>query len=191
MTNRSHHNDKNTWAVLLIGCLFLFSCENDPREVDMWTARKVMVEEARNIESYLSQGGMLRARLTSPLMLRYHADTVYAEFPNTLHVDFFDSTLQVESWLTSQYGKYFETQNKVYLRDSVTVINREGDTLRTPELWWDQSLEKFYTNKPARLDGKDKHIIGNQGLDASQDLKIITFKYPTGPLKVKESGLPE
>lgn len=171
---------------LIILFALLVSCENDPQEVDQWTSRKILVEEARDIESYLSQDGELRAKLTSPLMYRYQMDTVYAEFPNTLHVDFYDSTVSIESWLTAGYGKYFETQNRVFLRDSVTVINRLGDTLRTPELWWDQNEKKFYTDQPARLDGPDKHIVGNQGLEASQDLKIITFKYPTGPIKVRE-----
>ena len=96
-----------------------------------------------------------------------------------------------ESWLFAKYGIYYDNLNKVFLRDSVIVINIEGDTLRTPELWWDQSSGKFYTDKPARLDGKDKHITGNQGLEATQDLKIIQFKYPTGPFNVKEGSMPQ
>jgi LPS export ABC transporter protein LptC len=185
------------YSAFLVPCtlyllIFLFAaCENDPAEVKNWTERKTLMEEGRNVESYLSQGGVMRAKLKSPLMYRSQTDTVYTEFPNTLHVDFYDDSVQVESWLTSQYGKYYENLNKVYLRDSVTVINREGDTLRCPELWWDQSLQKFYTDKPARLDGPDKHITGNQGLEATQDLKVVIFKYPTGPFQVKEGGLPE
>ena len=120
--------------------LFLFSgCENDPKDIDNWTKRVDMIEEAKNIESYLSQGGTLRAKLISPLMYRYQKDTIYTEFPKTLHVDFYDDSMRVESRLTALYGKYMENLNKVYLRDSVTVINVEGDTLRCPELWWDQN----------------------------------------------------
>jgi len=170
--------------------IFLFSaCENDPKDIENWTKRADLREEAKNIESYLSQGGVLRAKLISPLMYRYQKDTIYTEFPNTLYVDFYDDSMRVESWLTSRYGKYMENLNKVYLRDSVTVINREGDTLRCPELWWDQNQQKFYTDKPARLDGKDKHITGNQGLEATQDLKVITFKFPTGPFQMKEGSM--
>ncbi|TAL46765.1 MAG: LPS export ABC transporter periplasmic protein LptC [Chitinophagaceae bacterium] len=150
-----------------------------------------MTEEARDIESYMSQQGQMRAKLTSPFMIRYITDTVYVEFPKTLHVDFFDDSTLVETRLDALYGKYYESLNKVYLRDSVRVINRDGDTLRCPELWWDQTLQKFYTDKPARLDGNDKHLVGNQGLEATQDLKVITFKYPTGPFRVKESSVPQ
>ena len=173
-------------AALLTGCFFLLGCENDPKVLQEWNEKKILVEEGRDIESYLSQQGKMKAKLVSPLMYRYQTDTVYTEFPQTLHVDFYDDSIQVESELDALYGKYFENLNKVYLRDSVRVFNRAGDTLRCPELWWDQDKQMFYTDKPARLDGKDKHLVGNQGLEASQDLKTIIFKYPTGPFQVKE-----
>jgi len=178
-------------AALVTGCFFLSGCENDPKVLQELSEKKIMTEEARDIESYMSQQGQMRAKLTSPFMIRYITDTVYVEFPKTLHVDFFDDSTLVETRLDALYGKYYESLNKVYLRDSVRVINRDGDTLRCPELWWDQTLQKFYTDKPARLDGNDKHLVGNQGLEATQDLKVITFKYPTGPFRVKESSVPQ
>lgn len=178
-------------AALVTGCFFLSGCENDPKVLQELSEKKIMTEEARDIESYMSQQGQMRAKLTSPFMVRYITDTIYVEFPKTLHVDFYDDSTLVETRLDALYGKYYESLNKVYLRDSVRVINRDGDTLRCPELWWDQTLQKFYTDKPARLDGNDKHLVGNQGLEATQDLKVITFKYPTGPFQVKESSVPQ
>ena len=119
-------------------------------------------------------------------MYRYQRDTVFTEFPNSLHVDFYDDSVRVESWLTAKYGIYYDNLNKVFLRDSVVVINKEGDTLRTPELWWDQNLQKFYTTKPSRIDGKDKHIYCRDGIDAPQDMKVFTCHFPTGPFNLKE-----
>ena len=178
-------------CILLFTTFIFISCENDPKEIENWTRKAELKEEAKTIESYLSQSGVMKAKLTAPLMYRYQRDTVYTEFPNTLHVDFYDDSVRVESWLTAQYGIYYDNLNKVFLRDSVTVINNDGDTLRCPELWWDQNQQKFYTDKPARLDGPDKHITGNQGLEATQDLKVIQFKYPTGPFNVKEGSMPQ
>lgn len=150
-----------------------------------------MVEEARNIESYLSQDGRLKAKLTAPLMLRVMADTLYIEFPETLHSDFYDDSGKVETWLDAKYGKYFENLNKVYLRDSVVVINVKGDTLRSPDLWWDQSARIFYTDSPATYFGVNRRIYGDKGLVATQDLNSITFKRPTGTVRVPESGFPQ
>ena len=174
-------------AAIFCSCFFILGCENDVSEVNAWNTRKVMVEEATNIESLLSQQGKLRAKLVAPLMLRYLADTVYIEFPKKLHVDFFDSTGKKDSQLDALYGKYFEHLNKVYLRDSVVVANIKGDTLRCPELWWDQNTRKFYTDKLVRLKTVDKQIYGGKGMEAEQDLTSWTIFEPTGIVMLKDS----
>jgi len=175
-------------AVLIMGCFFVYGCENDPKQIDDLTKKVVMVEEAKNVESYLSQEGMMKAKLTAPVMLRVLYDTVYVEFPRTLHVDFYNDSTKIETWLDSKYGKYFETLDKVYLRDSVIVINVRGDTLRAPELWWDQKAKLFYTDSVAEYHGVGKHIFGGKGLTATQDMSEVTFKMPTGPVKISKEG---
>lgn len=177
------------YSTLLI-LLFFSSCENDPKVIENWTKKAELREEAKTIESYLSQSGVMKAKLTAPLMYRYQRDTVFTEFPNTLHVDFYNDSVRVESWLTAKYGIYYDNLNKVFLRDSVMVINKDGDTLRTPELWWDQNMQKFYTDKPSRIDGKDKHIYCRDGIDAPQDMKSFTCHFPTGPFGIKEGNMP-
>lgn len=146
-----------------------------------------MIEEAKKVESFFSQDGIMKAKLKAPLMLRV-LDSQYVEFPNTLHVDFYDDSTRIESWLDSKYGKYFESQDKVYLRDSVIVINVKGDTLKAPDLWWDQNAKIFYTDKPALYLAKDKRILGKDGLIATQDMSSVTFKGPEGPIGVPENG---
>jgi LPS export ABC transporter protein LptC len=177
---------------LLLIAIFLSSCENDPNKIKELTEKVIMVEEARNVESYLSQDGHIKARLRAPLMLRVSADTFYTEFPNSLHCDFFNDSNKVETWLDSKYGKYFDNLNKVYLRDSVIVINVNGDTLKSPDLWWDQNTKLFYTDKMAYYFTKDKQITSGKGLEATQDFSRITFKnllYST--VKVPENGFPK
>jgi len=174
----------STAAILC--CFFVFGCVNDPKTIRELTEKKIMVDQAKNIVSYLSQQGHLKAKLTAPIMNRYEADTTYFEFPNTLHVDFFDDSAKLESWLDSKHGKYFESLNKVYLWDSVTVINVNGDTMRSPDLWWDQNTKLFYTDKLAEYRTKSKQIMGGRGAEATQDLTSITFKQPTGHVSVNE-----
>jgi LPS export ABC transporter protein LptC len=145
-------------AAIIFSCFFVLGCENDESAINEWMDKKVMVEEAKGVTSLFSQGGKLRAKLTSPLMLRYLGDTIYIEFPNTLHVDFYDSTKTRESWVDAMYGKYYENLNKVLLKDSVQVINIKGDTLKTPELWWDQNLKIFFTDSTVRINQRQKNI---------------------------------
>ena len=176
-------------AALITGCCFFYSCENDPKVVDDLTRNVIEVEEGRQIEAYLSQEGSMKAKLSAPLMLRVLLkDTPYVEFPKALHVDFFNDAAKIETWLDSKYGKYFESIDKVYLRDSVIVINVRGDTLRAPELWWDQKAKLFYTDSVAEYHRIDKHIFGGKGLIATQDMTEVTFKIPTGIVNVDKNG---
>jgi LPS export ABC transporter protein LptC len=157
-------------AAFFGSCFFIVACENDIREVDKHFRKKAAIEEAFGVESYMSQEGKVKAKLTAPYMIRNLADSAYLEFPRTLHVDFFNDTLAIESTLDALYARHLETEGKVLLRDSVVVINKfKGDTLRTSELWWDRNKQEFYTDKPVRIFQRVGYTFGKFGMRAKQD----------------------
>lgn len=177
-------------SAALCGCIFLSACENDEKVVKEFFDKKIGVDEARDIESYLSQGGKMKGKLTAPVMFRYQDTLPRIEFPNTLHVDFFDDSLTIESQLDARFARYFESQNKVFLKDSVTVFNIQGDTLHCQELWWDQGLQKFHTDKPVRIHRKDMIMIG-VGLSAPQNFKTFEmYKITNSIIRMSSSDFP-
>ena len=122
--------------------------------------------------------GKMRAHLTAPLLLRYDGDSGRkSEFPNSLHVDFYNDSTKIESQLRARYGRYIENENKVFLRDSVVAFNTKGDTLFCEELYWDQALQKFYTDKKVTLSKNYRRtlITGMHGMTATQDLSSVSF----------------
>lgn len=175
-----------------MAALAWFSCENSESDIKALSDKKIQKDEAIKVESFLSQGGVVKARLTAPVMLHVMSqtriDTPYVEFPKTLHVDFFNEQKTVESRLDSKYGRYFESLQKVYLRDSVRVISINGDTLNCHDLWWDQEKQKFYTDKPAILRRPADFIDAKLGLEASQDFKDIKFVKVTDSRILTEEG---
>ncbi|MFN4007851.1 MAG: LPS export ABC transporter periplasmic protein LptC [Chitinophagaceae bacterium] len=179
-------------AAAIVGCFFMVSCENSLQEVRGLSERKTGVEEAVNIDSYLSTEGKMRARLTAPLMYRYMIDTPRVEFPKTLHVDFYTINKQIETKLDARFGRYLENDNKVLLKDSVVVITVKGDTLLTDELYWDQLQQIFYTDKPVKILKPADKIFSKKGLRATQDLKSITLFNinPDTYLSVADSAMP-
>jgi len=161
-------------------CLLLASCENDITVVRALGVHKPGIEEGKKIESYLSNDGKLKAKLLAPVMLRYQAvnqnDTVKVEFPNTLHVDFYDTLTTIDSRLDARYGKYLENDQKIFLRDSVVFYNRKGDTLWCNELWWNQNTGTFFTDKPVIISqANPRQKIYGQGLNADQNFKWFTL----------------
>jgi len=185
MTNHFFHTGFLK-AALILSCFLFVGCENDPNEVKAWTENKTMVEVGKDIESLISQGGTIKAKLMAPHMLRYQKDTALVEFPNTLKVDFYNAEGVIESHLDAKYGKYYEHFNRVLLRDSVVAFNFTGDTLHTEELWWDQSTQLIHTNKPVRI-RKSGNLIFGVGMDAKQDLSDIRIRQVTGTLQVPDS----
>jgi LPS export ABC transporter protein LptC len=179
---------KKLLAAFLGSCFFVCSCENDMNVVRNLGKKKIGVEEAKQIESFLSQGGKVKAKLTAPLMLRYQLDTVKVEFPKSLHVNFFDDSLRVESQLNAKYGRYLENENKVFLRDSVVVFNVTGDTMHAKELYWDQREQRYYTDKNVIVIYKNpaQKVYGT-GLVADQALRNITIKNPKGFMIIPDS----
>jgi LPS export ABC transporter protein LptC len=176
-------------AAFILSCFFISSCENDLKEVDALMKRQTGVEEGVDVTIYISQEGLMKARLRSPFMLRHQVDSAYVEFPRTLHVDFYNDSLKIESILDAKYARYREYENKVYLRDSVVVINLlKGDTLKTDELWWDQDTQEFYTDKPVEIRQPDKTVYG-KGLKAAQDFSWYDIFHITGVVLTSGEGL--
>lgn len=171
-------------------CIFIFSsCINDEDEVKKLFSKRLGVDEAHNVEAYMSSTGVMKARLRAPLMLRYQDTLAKVEFPQSMHVDFFNDSINIESQLDARFGEYYETKNKVFLKDSVKVFNNTGDTLYCQELWWDQTSQKFYTDKPVRIHRPDMIMIG-VGLSAPQDFKTFEiYKISNSILRVKDNML--
>lgn len=182
---------KTLSAAILTGCFFLYSCENKLEEIEKYNKKDIAVEVGKNVIIKYSVGGNKKAVLTGAIMNRVQDTVPYVEFPNKLHVDFFDLRDSIESKLDANYARYKETQSKVYLKDSVRVINVKGDTLYCNELYWDRSRTgaEFYTDKPVRIRTKTE-VINGIGMEARQDFKEYHIIQSTGSLKVGATQFP-
>lgn len=191
MIYSSFHN-KFTRAAFITGCFFISACENTLQDIEAISSKRIGVEEAKGVEIIYTVGETTKSRLTAPYML-IHQDTVpYVEFTKTLHADFFDDSLDVESKLRANYGRYMQTESKIFLKDSVVVFNTRGDTLYSNELYWDRARtgQEFYTDKPVRIRTKT-HILNGDGLDAPQDFKSWHLINGRGIVRVPSSEFPQ
>ncbi len=185
----------NFFILSIAFCLFLStifsSCGNTDHEVNEYNRKSLGVEEIKDADINYTLGGNAKAKLLSPLMLKVQEVNPYIEFPKSLHVDFFNENGEIDSRLDALYGKYFEQESKVFLKDSVKVINVLGDTLYCNELWWDRNKRgaEFYTDKPVRIRRK-LQIIDGIGMDASQDFKAWHIIKPVGVINVPNSQFP-
>ena len=152
---------------------------------------QIGVDEAKDVIIHYSKEGNIQARLKAPLMLHYQDSGSYIEFPKGIHGDFFTNTLEIGTTLDARFARYVETDSKVFLKDSVKLINVKGDTLYCNELYWDRNRvgQEFFTDKPIRIRTKE-YIFDGTGMDAPQDFKSWHIVHPKGVMKVKSSEFP-
>jgi len=105
--------------------------------------------------------------------------------------------------INANYARYKETEEIIYLKDSVQVKNTKGETLYTQDLYWNRKRTgwefyterkrtgwEFYTEKPIRIRTLT-HIIDGIGLEASQDFKQRLIRKPLGVMKVPSDKFPQ
>jgi LPS export ABC transporter protein LptC len=183
----------------VVACLAM-ACGDNKKTATPTAAHKIVPEEVDSMTGMLSEPGTdpnnklsakVKGKLSAPYMLRFpRPDTPYAEFPRTLHVDFYNDSMQIESKLDAHYGKYFTNQDKVFLKDSVVVMNViKKDTVHCRTLWWDQHTERFTTDDPVRIYTPDKILYGN-GMEADQNFRWYTIKHMTGMVLTQGSNIP-
>jgi LPS export ABC transporter protein LptC len=180
MINHFFYN-KNILAVtLLCSCFFMYSCENNINEVKALNENAGGVDIGKDVAIYMSGDGKMTAKMTAPIMKKYLLDSgQMVEFPNTLKVDFYKNSAKVESKLSANYAKYIQEENKFFLKGDVIIYNVLGDTLWCKEMYWEQSLNKFYTDKPVVV--KQHNPISKvygMGFEANQDLTDIKIFKP-------------
>ena len=180
MINTTHHKIFKIAVACLSSCFFMAACENDVDAVKALGAKVSGIDVGKDVAIYVSNDGKLGAKLTAPLMNRYLEDSSkMIEFPQSIHVDFFKDSNQIESQLSAKYAKYKETENIVYLKEDVVIFNTLGDTLWCKELYWDQNTGKFYTEQDVVVKQHNPLAkIFGKGLEANQNLTDIRIFKP-------------
>ena len=147
-------------------------------------------ERAEDVTILYSKEGIVKARLTTKIFHHIQNTLVpYIEMKNGLKMEFFDDSLKSSSTLTAKYGKYFEQNGNVLVRDSVVIFNNKKEQLNTEELVWNEKIQKFYTEKFVKITTPTQIIYGD-GLESNQNFseyKIINIK---GIIGVNKSSIP-
>jgi LPS export ABC transporter protein LptC len=180
MTNPTSLKILKLAVTFLSSCFFMASCENDVDAVKALGARVSGIDVGKDVAIYVSNDGKLGAKLTAPLMNRYLVDSSkMIEFPQSIHVDFFKDSNQIESQLSAKYAKYKEVENIVFLKEDVIIFNTLGDTLWCKEMYWDQNTGKFYTEQDVVVKQHNPVAkIYGKGLEANQNLTDIRIFKP-------------
>ena len=176
---------------LLLAVLSLVSCHNDIKKIkETIDSSMLNTERADSVTIIYSKEGNTKAQMFAKTFNHVQdAKPPYIEMKNGLRVLFYNDSMQLQSTLLAKYGRYFEQNGNVLVRDSVVVFNIKREQLNTEELIWNEKLQKFFTQKFVKITTPTQIIYGN-GLESNQNFTDYTILQVKGIIGVKPSNLP-
>jgi len=172
-------------AVFFIGIALQFSCENNLRDVEKISAKKLIVpvDKSTGVEIIYSDSAHVKAKLITPELLNFKTEKPYIEMRKGVTVIFFDQNQQESSRVRSDYAIRRERENRVELKRNVVVTNIKGETFKSDELIWDETKKRFFSNKLVSITSKD-NVLHGTSFWANEDFSYYEIVQSTGDLRL-------
>ncbi len=140
------------------------------------------------MEIIYSDSGKVQVKLLAPIIKQYtKIERPYLEFPEGIHLFFYNDQLEYTSELQADYAIYYTEEKFWFAKGNVVAENYEKqEKLNTEELFWDEKTKKVYSNSFSRIENKDGTFYGQQGFEANQKLTNWKLKGSRGTLHVKD-----
>lgn len=193
MINLQKHTYFSSTLKVLQGILFLLllSCSNKTKDIkDLMSKSALQEDKAYGVTIIYSESAKIKARLFANEFIHNEAaKPPYYDAKKGLRMEFYNDSTMVESTLTARYARYYEQEGNILIRDSIIVVNKKGEELRTEELVYNQKLKKFYTEKQVRITTPTQVLYGD-GLEANEDFSWYEIKNIKGMFAVDKSSVP-
>lgn len=159
----------------------LFSCEGNlqgVRELEMPADAPQAIGKGINL--VYTDSGKVVATLKSDKMRDFsNKEFPYREFPEGLKVAFFEGE-QGKNTVTADYGIVYNLTGLIDLRGNVVVITSDSTRLTAEQLYWDQSNNWVFTDRPNTIRFKNGAINEAEGFDSNQEFSNFRSRSNTG-----------
>ncbi|HET8713074.1 MAG TPA: LPS export ABC transporter periplasmic protein LptC [Gemmatimonadales bacterium] len=157
---------------------FLLSCKSGTPVTATQAALDSADQVLIGMTHYVTNAGVLRARVRADTAF-FFSGTQRAELRN-VHVTFYDATGQPTSVLTARAGTQHWRTGDMEARGSVVVVrNKDGGTMRTEVMYYNQLRNEVSSDRDFVFDAPDRHIEG-RGFTSDPEFRRITAKGPRG-----------
>ena len=159
--------------------MFCYSCKNDIKEVEeILTFSNGPNETSEDVEMTFSDNGIVQMKMKAPLLEKYSLEEGNKlNWPNGIHILFYDSVDVVKSELTAKKAYLLEQEKYMLVQDSVVFFNTNNEKLETEELQLFFEKDSIYTDKFVKISTKNGVIIGQKLISNLNftDYRILTI----------------
>ncbi len=149
---------------MAVGILaFISSCGDNSkdfvsRETD---GNLVPTMTTRNVETLISDSGIVRYRITTPLWFVFDEAKVPTwKFPTGLHLEKYDDYFNRDASIDADSATYFKDQDLWRLDGRVYIVNTSGEKFLSEQLYWSNRDHKVYTDSFIHIERQDRVIEG-------------------------------
>lgn len=140
----------------------------------------------RDVETLVSDSGITRYRIVSPLWLVYdEAKVTRWRFPKTLHLEKFDNMLNVVATVDCDSATYYKSRQLWQLDGNVRIENALKEKFLTNQLFWDQRAHKVYSDSFIHIEKPDRTLEG-YGFNADERMTSYTIRRVSGIFPAKD-----
>lgn len=134
----------------------------------------------RDVETFISDSGVTRYRITAPIWYMYdEAKVPRWTFPKGLFLEQFDNLYRQSAKVDCDSATYFSKKRLWRLDGNVVMVNVARDSFLTKQLFWDQNKKRIYSDKAfIRIVNKDR-IIEGYGFSSNEQMTDYLIKKPT------------
>lgn len=141
----------------------LTACEDDKKEVVSGydDPERTPTMLTRNVETLISDSGIMRYRVTSPMWLVYdEAKVPYWKFPNGLKLEKYDDFFHVQATVMCDSAFFYKNEQIWRLDGNVKIENAAKEKFLSNQLFWNQRQHKVYSDSFIRIEQPDRMIEG-------------------------------
>lgn len=109
----------------------------------------------------------------------------YREFPQGLHLEFFDDEQQ-KSTVEADYAIIYETTGLVDLRGNVEIVMSDSTVVHARQLYWDKDRQWVFTDFPYTVKLAGGGFNRGEGFDSNQKFNKFSSRSNVGMQVVEE-----
>ncbi len=168
----------------------LVACKNDPKEVkEVVNEYDGPLRTQEDVTYTYTDSGIVILRFTAATAIDFShlEEEPYLEFPNGVHVIFYNDTGAVENEIMANYAKRFIEEHYWLATGDVHVKNDKGDELESEKLIWNEETQRISSDESVAISTPESKIWG-KGFDADQNMEFYEIHDVYGTITLNEEA---
>jgi len=160
------------FAVIIL-CFLSAACSKGKTVIDS-VALDVQVLpmiHSEDVSTLISDSGVTRYRLVAKVWDVYDSpqpQKSYWYFPEKVYIEKFDSIFNVEGSIEADTAYYYDKKRLWHAIGNVKAMNLQKEKFETQELFWDEKIQKIYSEQPIKVERTDGTVILGVGFESNQ-----------------------